>query len=584
MLPRTVYFVLLAQIHTIFGLGSSTPENHEVPAKLDEISSKVVDYLTPFVNCTTMVFSQEKISWGSNPPTLGPIMSLVYDTKTTLVTGKMIQDKFSIARRLNPAPHCWATFTILPEKAAIFEEKKYALFFSLLFFIYTKWHSHYFVIMTSVKHKVEIYFEQTTVLAHLDLMEVVLVDVTREDNSILRLQYLNPYQTNQRTTGLEPSEAWHHIHCEPADCFDRLVQLGKNVSRRSKYFWTTEGNPLQPYITKLNELFGNIDIQSLLGDRQGYKKIADVTSFNGFLSLIVLQDVLIYDFQNLTPFHIFEKMYRMTGRNHAGIGFLIYDNRKYSFVSCHGIRSSSEMLESLSSPFDVTSWICIGICFITVVLILTSMLGRFITDGMLLVVGISLENSVLDSISVYDAIHNRKGYPSFQTYFVTAIWTILAGTILTNWYKSVFTMEMIVPTIYKSPWTGVLGMEGIRILMPFNLLGGREFTSDYFRYKYFYLEIFNRCNQISKSNGDNAGNKKTAKGLALRLLPYFGIYPDLGLVGNGTFSRMGSSSNPPPYNKSALQNYPIQPVEYDDTDSFEVIKSLRTKCCFDGHK
>lgn len=84
-----------------------------------------------------------------------------------------------------------------------------------------------------------------------------------------------------------------------------------------------------------------------------------------------------------------------------------------------------------------------GISFVIVVLILTSVLKRYTSDGLFLVVGLVLENS---GLSMYDTRCRQNGYPNFGMGTLVALWTILIGTILVNWYKTCFTMEMIVPS------------------------------------------------------------------------------------------------------------------------------------------
>ncbi|OXA46111.1 hypothetical protein Fcan01_19052 [Folsomia candida] len=142
-------------------------------------------------------------------------------------------------------------------------------------------------------------------------------------------------------------------------------------------------------------------------------------------------------------------------------------------------------------------------------------------------------------------------------------------------------MEMIVPTVFESPWKSVMDVEGIQVLMPFDLLAGNIISMvpqiDYFRYKMFYFEILVRCEKVWKmyTNGDhNVGERKTAKELFQKLKPHFGMDDKLRFVGNGTFAPLGSLTQT--YSKSVLIDFPIQPVEYDEQDSYGVIRSLNT--------
>lgn len=138
---------------------------------------------------------------------------------------------------------------------------------------------------------------------------------------------------------------------------------------------------------------------------------------------------------------------------------------------------------------------------------------------------------------------------------------------------------MIIPKIYRSPWTSVMDVEGIRILMPFSLLNEDDFQIeplvDYILYLSFYIRLFNLCLEKSLQNVTYKRlmtHQITATKLYNMLLPYFGLDVNMTPVGNGVFTSF--IGKPPPYNKSALHDYPIQPIEYDKGDTFEILKTL----------
>ncbi|OXA43191.1 hypothetical protein Fcan01_22042 [Folsomia candida] len=546
--------LILAHILTSLSVGCAEIEETNDNDSINTTRVKVSDYFIPFEHCTMMVYTQGKFFRGTKRLTHGPLILLVYNVSISLLTGEMIHDKFSLVRRRNSAPHCWATFTILPEKA------------DLGLPIIS-------IMMTVVNHIVYMWPRRLNVLTDLRRLEVIVVDITSEDNSLLRFDYHNLYHVNKQAIGMEHSEAWYHVDCEPADCFDQLAQHGKHVSQLNKYFWTTMGMLAQ---NVLRDLFDQINMQSLRRSRNNYQRLANSTSFHGFFSFLILQDTLISGFVNLTPYHKFEPMQMMTFWRMGGYEFVMNDVQTFSFVSCYGVKRNSATLTALSSPFDLTSWTCTGICFIMVVLILTSFLRKYISDTVFLIVGISLENSA--SLSVYETSFRQKGYSVFRVYTLVALWNILIGTILTNWYKTWFTMEMIVPVAYKSPWTSVMDAEGIKILMPFDLLTGKVFdsvpVSDYFLYKVFYMQILFRCDLIRQDRKRQVAQRITATNLFNRLKPHFGMENSLKTVRNVTFPPTSSLSKP--YDKNALLDYPIQPVEYDQRDSYGVIKRFQT--------
>ncbi|OXA36898.1 hypothetical protein Fcan01_28338 [Folsomia candida] len=552
-----------------------------------DIRIKVTDYFVPFINCTTMVFARDKWYPESNLPAHGPIISLGYDTNISLVTGKTIQEKFYVARRRNKAAHCWTTITILPEQAGVSKEKEYLKFVGRSCFIDRTWRSHYFILITGVKHDITLdTWMDLYVFDFLGVIELILVDINQSHSSLLQYKYHNIYynlsiplikelQEHIRipTIEMEQSEAWYHIECSQRDCFDSFSQLGKKLSLRGKYFWTTEELTLAN-IAKLSDLRDQIADKSKPNTRHVYKDLANAVSFHKFLSYVILQDVLIYGVVGKRPYHHFEHMWRLGMFPTGGYGFVIHDIKTYSFVSCYGVRLNSTMLDALSSPFDNTSWAYMGISFITVVLVFSSILTRCSSNAILLVVGISLENSV--SLSAFEAKFRQKAYSMVGVNTLYAIWTIMVGTLLTNWYKTLFTMEMIVPTVYKSPWTGLLEFEGIRIFMPFTFFGGANLDSDrgdYLDgYLFFYYQLLDFTHHI-RFNGKQTNDKKIAKKLFKRLQVHFGVDDNMNIVRNGTSgTTVGHLQY---YNRTTWEDFPIQPVLYD-ADGVKVIKSLQT--------
>ncbi|OXA49083.1 hypothetical protein Fcan01_16383 [Folsomia candida] len=149
-------------------------------------------------------------------------------------------------------------------------------------------------------------------------------------------------------------------------------------------------------------------------------------------------------------------------------------------------------------------------------------------------------------------------------------------------------MEMIIPMKYQSPWKSVMRVEDIRILMPFFLLGDRESIprTDYQEYFSFYLELVILFNKLTKQNTEYkrfVKYTKVARTLLETLVYHFGFNENPGQQLQQQFNRTGrrafdgylpNATQPPPYDKSALRDFPIQPVKYDEQDSYEIVKSL----------
>ncbi|OXA54415.1 hypothetical protein Fcan01_11884 [Folsomia candida] len=529
-----------------------------------------------------MVFTPDKVSWGSKSPPVGPVISLVYDIALSLVTGYTILEKFSMSRRRNKSPHCWTTFAILPELAGLSKQKEYLKFVGLPIFIDKTSRSHYFILMTAVKHDIQREdFLDSFVFDYLCLAELILVDATQNDNSMLRFKYHNIYHLRKTLQwrmeySVKYSEAWYTIECELPNCFDELVQVGKNVSLLNKYFWTLETISLSTFAI-LSNLIGQMDSHSVRYSRHANQRLAEVTSFQNFVNFLILQDVLSYGFVGKIPYHHLEQMFRYTFMHtfrSRGSVFVMYDIKKYSFVSCYGVKHNSTLLKELASPFDADIWTYAAIYFTTFIIIFTLMLRRDISDGFFVIVGLSLENSV--SLSVYENSFRKKRSSMFGINALVIIWSIFVGTVLTNWYKTLFTMEMIIPTVYKSPWTGLMEVEGIRILMPFTPPGGVEVANidDFSRYPFFYYQMLMLFDQVRNRNGNRKfdADKRIAAKLFKKLQSYLGLDDNLEPVRNGTSAPVINMSE----FRNTLADFPIQPVEYDKDDSYGVIKSLQT--------
>lgn len=116
------------------------------------------EHLQPFENCTTMVFTPKNSKWNSfSNPTNGPIALLEYQEFTNLRRTKTIFPKFSIQVRRNPAPHCWTTFAILPEKSGLFSSDHNQEFMLQPYFVEANWQSQYFIWVTTIKSGVQEY-------------------------------------------------------------------------------------------------------------------------------------------------------------------------------------------------------------------------------------------------------------------------------------------------------------------------------------------------------------------------------------------------------------------------------------------
>lgn len=114
---------------TTFGLSSASVQETVKSEQViqNSIIAKLTEYLYPFENCTTMLFTGKSLAWGSlNYPNFVPILLLDYDNHINSRTEHSISDKISLHQRRNQAQHCWATHLILPEKWGRFNKNNLA--------------------------------------------------------------------------------------------------------------------------------------------------------------------------------------------------------------------------------------------------------------------------------------------------------------------------------------------------------------------------------------------------------------------------------------------------------------------------
>ncbi|OXA41036.1 hypothetical protein Fcan01_24267 [Folsomia candida] len=579
--PFVHIFIQLAIICGINGEQRDTINQ----APIGSIQAQVyhLNYLYPFQNCTTMIFINKNLVWDTiMRPSSGPIILLSYDTKISLAPGVVIVRKFSKQMRRNSVPHCWATFTILPENEYLTLNRHHPDFISHQPFMEANVWSQYFILVTAVPDVIQTYVKSEQVSSRLRQREVIIVDITHVINNgpKLKMHYYNIYYIKNPTVGMGSSEQWYQIDCLPSDCFKHLIATEKNVSNLNKYFWASYASFGSAHKVNVRKLFGHTDIGPIQHSTLEYRRLANLTTFHGFLSFWVLQDMIEHNFSNCMPLHFITPIQGYGLSAYGRFNFIIYDVHQHSYVSCYQVSSNSDILNALTSPLDGLSWTLLSTCFVTVVLILTGVFcastSTVSSDRIFLVVGLTLESSVLLSRSIYEARFLRSRHELIGLYSIISVWILLVGTILTNWYKSWFTMEMIVPRTYKSPWTNVMDVEGFRILMPFSLVDEYDSlkvpTLEHFLYQDFYSKLhyrFLRKSLESVNYKRLVAHQNIAKRLFSMLQPYFGLDENMR---PGIFAyRVGT---PPVYNKSALQDYPIQPIEYNTGDTFEIARKL----------
>lgn len=460
--PQLIWIIILFQATSAFGIQIKFGTDEE--SKFQKI--EIPDYFNPFENCTIIV----KIPTNTSTTQTEHLTPIILE-RYGLNHRKITEDKFSIQRRRNPSPHCWASFSIFPEYYGRPESEE-LYFYKILGlgsdFIDPIWPRQYFIFVTTIKSRIQQYMQNmgNVTVPRLGLREVIIVDTTYDLIGVfpyLTMHYYNMYYIDKPIWGMEPSQQWYRIEWLPKECLPQIELVSRNVSGRNKYFWYAI-RTVDKKIYHIHELFKMVEQRTIPNLR--YRYISNLTTFNGFVAFWVLEDMMKHDYSNFTPYHNIPPIIQLPTYNFLGHTFILEDIQRFSYLSCYQVRSTnSVVLSELLVPFDMTVWLCAMASLVAGIVLLTAALDNFISKGILLTIGMCLENSVLGYLS-----YNKP--TKFQVAVRTQI-TILAlleGTLLSNFYKTYFTMEMIVPKIYKSPWNGVMNVEGIKIIMPFYLL------------------------------------------------------------------------------------------------------------------
>lgn len=169
---------------------------------------KSSEYLHPFRNCTTMIFTPSNVTWNSiTKPTLGPIVLLIYEGYWWWMAKSPTFRNFFLHRRLNFVRHCWATFVILPEKNVYFVHNMY--FMQLPCFTEATWKFQYFIWITKFPGEIQKYMTRHHVLRYLGLREVLIVHEKNlmQESHLLRIDYHNMYHIHTPPVGVARSDA-----------------------------------------------------------------------------------------------------------------------------------------------------------------------------------------------------------------------------------------------------------------------------------------------------------------------------------------------------------------------------------------
>lgn len=139
------------------------------------------------------------------------------------------------------------------------------------------------------------------------------------------------------------------------------------------------------------------------------------------------------------------------------MSFMLESIKPSRVISCHQVRPRQDALNVLLSPFDLSGWILIITSFSVTAGLFALISQKATSTSIFFMYRVCLENS--DELK-FEGKHNT----SFR--MIVTVWLLFIGTVLTNWYKSAFTMDMILPTKYTKPWHGITDLTDFKFIMP----------------------------------------------------------------------------------------------------------------------
>lgn len=448
------------------------------PYELDPLHIK--HYVAIFENCTNIlvIYKNQNVQF---------TRSLIILRNATAQKTESLEPRFSLQRRINPARHCWALFDLLPGKGVMQDYYYYP--YTSNYILKPGFGQKFLILASNFKPNIEQSLPKWRAgLVDFQLFEILVIEICSVVRT-LNLKYLNTYHHKGLLVQGNPSLVWYKIECLPRDevkCFRNVQIIGKAVDQLSKYFVTMilhkEGKDT------LSRIRTRYDKGSK--ERLEIVKLIKVTELASFWSF---QDALDYSALNLTHRHLAPIPVDNINKPYP---FVMGKVETFSFVTCYNVKSDTFVLSGLTTPFDTGAWLCVLLMFSISVLILTLLPRTLRPDGANVMIGIVLENSVRLDGKLFKERFPPKS-KVFGVHVLLGVWILMSGMVLTNWYKTSFTMDMIVPVLYTPPWETWLEIEGMEAFVPLNMF---EFSNpdSWPPYFYFYMRMYSKLNESTR--------------------------------------------------------------------------------------
>lgn len=317
------------------------------------------------------------------------------------------------------------------------------------------------------------------------LFEILIIEIGQVPGRVvnaLHLKYFNTYHHSGLVVAGKPSQRWYTIEClshDGAQCFRSAQIVGKDINELSKYF------------VEITLYRGRKDVESKVRkwydrgcEERELHEIVKLTKLSELASFWSFQDASKYSNLNITPRHRTPAPQDNPDMEYT---YVTGSVESFSFVSCYKVKSDLFILSGLTNPFHTITWLFNFFMLLIMVLILTLLPRTLRTDGAYVVICILLENSGLGNVKLFQERFPAKSNV-FGVRLLLWVWILMSGTVLTNWYKTSFTLEMIVPVMYASPletWLDIPDMEALLPLNMFQVLDSESFGA----YSLFHLRM-----------------------------------------------------------------------------------------------
>ncbi|OXA40832.1 hypothetical protein Fcan01_24232 [Folsomia candida] len=437
-----------------------------------------------FNNCVTVLITSGNIT----VVTEHPIISI---TKLNGVTNSVprMRGKAASRRKWRGAPYCWAFFVVEPTKKQL---EVIPLDNFLPPFITQTSRPQFIILITerssqaSVKSWIDNHTSYSTMMFW---SRELIFAYLWENRTGTTFSYHNKYYSK---TVSNTSEPWISVECHNLDvirdtCFPKISTVSEQLSKLNKYYWRPfdRDEPTFAY-SKFHRLH-----EELLKNGETkwfFENLASSTTIDEFLCIWILEDVLRHEMLPLAGGDQINAAFIVGSLNFNTFysDIILLRTKSLKFLSCHQVGHHVSTFGPLFSPFDGETWLCILLSFTLTSLLISLLLKSYsVLSGAFLPFGILVESSVLSGI-------NLSKVNATACHLLIGIWVVMIGTVLTNWYKTSFTMEMIVPEDVTAPWRTFIDVADFNFFIPvefFNFDPGLSIDYDGL-IRSFYYKLF----------------------------------------------------------------------------------------------